>query len=225
MNQTVEFPANGRSCKGYLSTPKAEKGPGVIVLQEWWGVNDHIRSIADRFAQEGFIALAPDLYHGEVATKPDTAERLMMAINIEKTEKDLKGATEYLANLPNITSEKIGIVGFCMGGQLALYAACENPKIGACVDFYGIHPNVKPNFSKLTCPVLGLFGAKDTSVPPDSAHALEETLKKLNKKCEIQIYPETGHAFFNNTRLEAYHQASAENAWKRVLQFFSQSLV
>lgn len=224
MHKEIDFPINGRTCKGHISLPPSGQGPGVIVLQEWWGVNEHILSVLDRFADEGFVALSPDLYHGEIATKPDNAERLMMALNIQETEKDLKGAVDYLVSLPEVTSEKIGVVGFCMGGQLALFAACENEAIGACVDFYGIHPKVEPQLEKLQCPFLGLFGATDDFVPPKAAHALEEKFHKLGKKCEIQIYPETGHAFFNDERPEAYHEASAKNAWMRVLQFFTELL-
>lgn len=224
MSEIIDFPVSGRTCKGHLSLPNLEQGPGIIVLQEWWGINEHIKSILDRFADEGFVALAPDLYHGEIATKPDIAQRLMMSINIAEAEKDLKGAINYLLNLSNVTSDQIGVVGFCMGGQLALYAACQNEKIGACVDFYGIHPKVEPNLESLFCPLLGLFGAKDTSVPPQMVHALEDKLKHFGKNYDIQIYPETGHAFFNDSRPEAYHEASAENAWKRTVQFFTQCL-
>lgn len=224
MKDTVEFPVNGRICKGHLRVPDSGSGPGIVVLQEWWGINDHVLSVIERFSKEGFVALAPDLFHGEKATKPDEAERLMMALNIHETEKDLKGAVDFLKQMDGVTSDKIGIVGFCMGGQLALYAACENSEIGACVDFYGIHPKVKPNLEKLECPFLGLFGAKDSFVPPKAAHALEEELIRLNKKCDIQIYPETGHAFFNDSRAETYHEASAENAWKRMIQFFTELL-
>ncbi len=141
----VEFAANGGKTTGYLTKPESGEGPGVIVLQEWWGLVGHIKNVADRFAAAGYVALAPDLYHGEVTKSPDEAGKLMMALNIEQTEKDLSGAVDYLAG--NARGNKIGIVGFCMGGQLALFAACKNARIGACVDFYGIHPNVKPDYS------------------------------------------------------------------------------
>ena len=144
----VEFAANGGKTTGYLTKPESGEGPGVIVLQEWWGLVGHIKNVADRFAAAGHVALAPDLYHGEVTKSPDEAGKLMMALNIAQTEKDLSGAVDYLAG--NARGNKIGIVGFCMGGQLALFAASKNARIGACVDFYGIHPNVKPDYSQLT---------------------------------------------------------------------------
>ena len=155
----VEFPSNGHTAKGYLATPASGKGPGVLVIQEWWGLVGHIKNVADRFAAAGFSALAPDLYHGQTATEPDTAGKLFMALNIERAEKDLSGAARYLAG--HSSTSKLGAVGFCMGGQLALFAGCTNSNVGAVVDFYGIHPNVKPDYSKLNGPVLGLFAEKD----------------------------------------------------------------
>src|SRR3972149_3805886 len=154
MAQTVEFRSNGGTTSGYLATPAAGKGPGVLVIQEWWGLVQHIKHVADRFAAEGFTALAPDMYHGQTASEPDGAGKLFMALNIAQAEKDLRGAATYL--LARASTKKVGAVGFCMGGQLALYAATLNPSVGACVNFYGIHPNVKPDYSKLSGPVLGL---------------------------------------------------------------------
>src|SRR5262249_21363619 len=147
----VEFPANGTKTSGYLATPASGKGPGVLVIQEWWGLVGHIKKVCDRFAGEGFSALAPDLYHGKTASEPGGAEKLFMALNIAQAEKDLRGAATYLAQ--HSSTAKVGAVGFCMGGQLALFAATLNPTVGATVNFYGIHPNVKPDYSKRSGPV------------------------------------------------------------------------
>ncbi|HEX4993525.1 MAG TPA: dienelactone hydrolase family protein, partial [Methylomirabilota bacterium] len=155
----VDFPSNGHSAKGYLATPASGKGPGVLVIQEWWGLVGHIKNVCDRFAAAGFSALAPDLYHGQTATEPDAAGKLFMALNIQRAEKDLSGAAKFLAG--HSSTAKLGAVGFCMGGQLALFAGCTNVNVGAVVDFYGIHPNVKPDYRKLNGPVLGLFAEKD----------------------------------------------------------------
>ena len=152
----VEFVANGSSSQGYLSEPEGG-GPGVIVIQEWWGLVGHIKNVADRFAAAGYVALAPDLYHGKETTSPDDAGKLMMALNIDRAEKDLRGACDYLGS--RSSGGRLGIIGFCMGGQLALYAASKNENIGACIDFYGIHPNVKPVLEAIKAPVLGLFAA------------------------------------------------------------------
>ncbi|WP_352431864.1 dienelactone hydrolase family protein [Pyrinomonas sp.] len=220
----IQFKSNGKQAEGYLAVPASGKGPGVIVIQEWWGLVPHIKRVADRFAEEGFVALAPDLYHGKTTKSPDEAGKLMMAMNIAETEKDLRGAIEYLLNHPAVTSNKVGTVGFCMGGALSLYAATKNPQVGACVIFYGGHPNVKPELEKLEAPVLGLYAERDTFVTPDAARELERRLKELGKQVEIHIYKEADHAFFNDDRPEVYNREAAEDAWRRTIEFFRQHL-
>jgi carboxymethylenebutenolidase len=218
----VEFPSNGTKTTGYLATPAAGKGPGVIVIQEWWGLVGHIKKVCDRLAAEGFTALAPDLYHGKTASEPDEAGKLFMALNIARAEKDLKAAIAYLT--PHSSTAKLGVVGFCMGGQLALFAATLNPAIGACVDFYGVHPNVKPDYTKLQAPALGLFAEKDQFVTPKVAREVEAAIKKAGRQVEIHIYPNVDHAFFNDERADVYNKAAAEDAWRRTLAFFRQHL-
>jgi carboxymethylenebutenolidase len=218
----VEFPSNGHTAKGYLATPTSGKGPGVIVIQEWWGLVGHIKSVADRFAAAGFSALAPDLYHGQTASEPDAAGKLFMALNIERAEKDLSGAAKYLAG--HSSTAKLGAVGFCMGGQLALFAGCTNPSVGPVVDFYGIHPNVKPDYSKLSGPVLGLFAEKDAFVTPQTARQVEADIKKAGNTVDIHIYPGVDHGFFNDERADVYNKASAEDAWRRTLDLFKKTL-
>ena len=217
MGEIVTFPANGHESRGYLSAPTSSDGPGVIVLQEWWGLVGHIKAVADRFANAGYTALAPDLYHGESADSPDEAGKLMMALNIERAAKDLQGACDFLAG--RSSGERLGVVGFCMGGQLALYAATQDSRIGACVDFYGIHPNVKPDFSRLKAPVLGLFAEKDGFVNKEAVEALDQALGAVGAERELHTYPGVDHAFFNDER-EVYDRAAAEDAWSRVTRFF-----
>lgn len=217
----VEFAANGSTTSGYLAKPESGAGPGVIVLQEWWGLVGHIKTVADRFAAAGYVALAPDLYHGEATKSPDEAGKLMMALEIDRAEKDLRGAVDYLAN--DASGDKLGVVGFCMGGQLALYAASKNARIGACVDFYGIHPNVQPDYAALEAPVLGLFAEKDSFVSPDVANELEAKLKAAGVATDFHIYPDVDHAFFNDER-EVYNLAAATDAWDRVQNFFGKYL-
>ena len=214
----VQFPSNGHATDGYLAAPTSGKGPGVLVIQEWWGLVPHIKAVCDRFAAAGFSALAPDMYHGKTASEPDGAGKLFMALNIEQAEKDLRGAATYLAG--HSSTAKVGAVGFCMGGQLALFAGCTNASIGAVVDFYGIHPNVKPDYAKLSGPVLGLFGEKDGFVNPDVARGVEAAIKKAGKQVEIHIYPGVDHAFFNDERGDVYSKPAAEDAWKRTLAHF-----
>lgn len=215
----IEFKSNGGTASGYLSTPESGGGPGVVVIQEWWGLVPHIKDVADRFASEGFVALAPDLYHGDVARSPDEAGKLMMALNISRTEKDLRGAVQYLLDDEATTGDRVGTVGFCMGGALSLYAASKNTQVGACVVFYGIHPKVEPDFENLRAPVLGIFAEKDKSVTPEAVRALEEKAREHGRVIETHTYPDTDHAFFNDTRPEVYDAAAAADAWRRTIEF------
>jgi len=218
----VDFPSNGSTTQGYLATPPSGKGPGVLVIQEWWGLVPHIKRVADRFAAEGFSALAPDMYHGKTADEPDGAGKLFMALNIAQAEKDLRGAAKYLGQ--QSSTAKVGCVGFCMGGQLALFAGTLNPNVGAVVDFYGIHPNVKPDYAKLSGPVLGLFAEKDGFVTPQTAREVDAAIKKAGKQSEIHIYPNVDHAFFNEDNTGAYNKAAADDAWRRTIALFRQHL-
>lgn len=222
--QMVEFQSNGGTTQAYLSLPESGSGPGVIVLQEWWGLVDHIKHIVDRFAAEGFVALAPDLYHGESTDKPDQAGKLMMALNIDQVEKDLRGAVDYLTAREETTSQGVATVGFCMGGQLSLYAACANQNVSACVNYYGIHPNVNPDIANLKAPVMGFFAEKDGFVTPDAVGKLEQQLKDAGKSVDFTIYEGADHAFFNDQRPEVYHEAFAQETWTRMLSFFRSNL-
>ncbi|MET0649509.1 MAG: dienelactone hydrolase family protein [Pyrinomonadaceae bacterium] len=222
--QMIEFQSNGGTASGYLSLPESGRGPGVVVIQEWWGLVPHIKEVADRFAAAGFVALAPDLYHGEVARSPDEAGKMMMALTIAQAEKDLRGAVEYLLDHEATEGEAVGTVGFCMGGVLSLYAASKNERVGACVVFYGIHPKVEPDFDALRAPVLGLYAEKDSSVPPEAVRALEEKIREHGKAIETHIYPGTDHAFFNDTRPEVYDAEAAADAWRRTIEFLSTHL-
>ncbi|HEY0366180.1 MAG TPA: dienelactone hydrolase family protein [Pyrinomonadaceae bacterium] len=224
MGEMVQFPFAGGNTGGYLATPKQGSGPGVIVIQEWWGLVDHIKDLCDRFAEEGFVALAPDLYHGKSAKSPDEAGRLMMAMRIDDAERDLSAAVEYLTIQDSTTSEKVGVVGFCMGGALALYTATKNDNVGACVVFYGGHPKVKPDLPNLNAPVLGLYAENDRSVTPDSVRALEREVKALGKPIEVVIYSGADHGFFNDTRPEVYNAEASADAWQRTIAFLREHL-
>ncbi len=214
----------GKLEKYYEAVPKTGAGPGVIVLQEWWGLVPHIQDVCDRLADAGFVALAPDLYHGEVGQSPDEAGRLMMALNIESAARDLGAAVRRLREHPAVAAPKVGVMGFCMGGQLALYAASRFPEIGACADFYGIHPSVKPDLSGVRCPVLGIFAEKDAYVTPAVARALEADLKKHGVRTEFTVHPGVDHAFFNDSRPQVYHAETARKVWARLLDFFRENL-
>jgi len=218
--RNVDFAANGGRASGYLSAPPSGTGPGVLVIQEWWGLNSHVRSLADRFAAEGFVALAPDLFHGRETREPDEAGKLLMALEVDQAARDLRGAASYLLGEGGASGGRVGVVGFCMGGQLALYAGTVAPdQVGAVVDFYGVHPNVKPDWSKLQAPVLALFAEKDGFVTPEAARALVEELRSAGKEVEAHTYPGVDHAFFNDERPEVYSPDAASDAWRRTLTF------
>lgn len=219
--ELVQFAANGATqFQAYVSRPESGSGPGVIVIQEYWGLVDHIKDLADRFASEGFVALAPDLYGGAVAKEPDEAGKLMMSLNIAESEKILSKAVDHLLAEPATASRTVGVIGFCMGGQLSLFAASVNERVSACVDFYGIHPNVHPDYSRLRGPVLGIFAEDDAYAGPEAVAALDEALTRAGKAHEFHTYAGTHHAFFNDTRPTVYDPAAATDSWRRVLAFF-----
>ncbi len=223
MGDRISFKTNGSTTPGYLARP-AGRGPGVIVIQEWWGLVPHIEQIADRCAEAGFVALAPDLFHGQSTTSPDQAGKMMMALRVDQAERDLAGAIDYLASQPEVSSKKIGTVGFCMGGALSLFAASKNPEVGACVVFYGGHPNIKPDLAALEAPVLGIYAGKDGFVTPQAVKVLDEELTRLGKRHVFHTYPDADHAFFNDHRPEVYDAAAAADAWKRTLAFLRSEL-
>ena len=222
MGEIVTFASNGGTASGYLARPANGTGKGVIVIQEWWGLNDNIKGIADRFAGEGFVALAPDMYHGKVTGEPDEAGKLLMALNIEQAEKDLRGAVTYLSD---VTNAPVGTVGFCMGGALSLFAACKTgDRVGACVDFYGGHPAVTYDWDSLTAPVLGIWADHDDFVNPN-VPAYERALMDRDKDYEFVTYPNTQHAFFNDEHPEPqYNPAAAAAAWEKTIAFFRDKL-
>jgi carboxymethylenebutenolidase len=224
MGLVVSYPANGHTTSGYLALPATGRGPGVLVIQEWWGLVDHIKDLADRFAAAGFVALAPDFYGGASTKSPDEAGKLFMALNIDRAGADLRGSADYLLSRPETSSARVGAIGFCMGGQLALYAGMAHPdKVGAVVDFYGIHPKVPIDPGRLQVPVQGHFGERDTSVPVDKAKAIAAAVTAAGGRFEMHVYP-ADHAFFNDTRTAVYDAASARLAWDRSVAFLKRNL-
>lgn len=219
--EIVRFPSNGSTAEGYLSLPERAPAPAVIVIQEWWGLNDNIKGIADRFAGEGFLAMAPDLYHGRVTSEPDEAQKLMMAMKMDEAARDMAGAYDYLVGHPACAG-KVGSVGFCLGGGLSLYISTLKP-VDATVIYYGVLPGVQPDLSRVKGPVLGHYAENDSWASPDAARALENELRSLGKHVEFHIYPGTGHAFFNDTG-SAYDAEAARLSWTRTVDFFKRNL-
>ncbi len=225
MGDMIEFPSNGATAVGYLAVPEDGAGPGVIVIQEWWGLVDHIKDVCDRFAAAGFVALAPDLYHGVTVAEPDEAGKAMMALKMDGAARDLSGAVDEVVR--RSAGDHIGVIGFCMGGGLALVLATQRPDaVAAVVPCYGVipWPDVQPDYGALSAAVLGHYAGNDDFFTPEAANALGEQLRGLGKDAEIVVYPNTDHAFFNDARPEVYDAEAARTVWERSLAFFSSHL-
>lgn len=221
MGEIVEFPSNGSTCQGYLATPDGE-GPGIVVVQEWWGLVDHITDVCERFAREGFVALAPDLYHGETADEPDEAQKLMMTLELDRAARDMSGAESFLRGHDAVSPKKVGTVGYCMGGALTLVLASIAP-IDACAPYYGLpnlRPEGEPDYSEITCPVQGHFATRDGMFPPDAAR---EIFEKISGQTELHEY-EADHGFFNDTNPGVHDPDASRQAWDRTLSFFREHL-
>ncbi len=221
MGTQVEFPSNGQTCQGYLAEPDGP-GPGIVVIQEWWGLVPHIKDVADRFAREGFVAVAPDLYHGETTTEPDEAQKMMMGLEIERAARDMSGAVDFLRKHDRVDPNKVGCVGFCMGGALSLVLGTVAP-VDAVVSYYGL-PFQPPDWSKLTSPVLGHFAEKDQFFSPAAAEPIFNQLREQGNEAELHVYPGTDHAFFNDTNTEGHDPEATKTSWDRTLAFFRKHL-
>ena len=222
MGEIVSFKSNGSMGSGYLADGG---GPGVIVIQEWWGLVPHIKDVADRFSAEGFTALAPDLYRGEAASEPDEAGKLMMGLKLDRAGKDLSGAVDFLQERTG--KSKVGVVGYCMGGGLTLTLACQRPDaVAAAAPFYGVIPwaEAQPDWSAITAVVEGHYAENDAFASPEAARALEADLKGRGKTATFHIYPGTDHAFFNDERPDVFNATAAATAWSRVLALFRANL-
>jgi carboxymethylenebutenolidase len=213
--QNVTFPSNGGTAHGYLAVPESGSGPGLVVIQEWWGLTTHIKDVTDRFAAEGFVALAPDLFG-----------MLMSELPVDKAAQDLAGAVDFLLGHEAVTSSKVGAVGFCMGGGFVIVlAAQQGDRIGAAVPFYGVLKEDYPDLSGLTAPVLGHFGEEDGFTTPEAARALADRIEKESGVTpEMHFYP-AGHAFFNDENLLGTHDPEqARLAWSRTVEFLRANL-
>ena len=225
MGELIDFASNGGTARGYLATPAVGTGIPLVVIQEWWGLVPHIIDVCDRFAAEGFVALAPDLYRGETTTEPDEAGKLMMAMNIEQAAKDMAGAVDEVGLLAG--GDRVGVTGFCMGGGLALVLATQRPdKVKAVVPWYGIipWPDLEPDWSRLDAPVLGHFAENDGFFTPEAVADLADTLESLDKDAELIVHPGVDHAFFNDTRPEVYDAETAGMCWQQTIGFFKTNL-
>jgi carboxymethylenebutenolidase len=224
--QNVTFPSNGNEAHGYLATPPSGSGPGLVVIQEWWGLDDHMADMVDRFAAEGFVALAPDLFGGTVAHDSDEAGRLLQELPVDRAARDLAGAVDYLLGLDSVTSSTVGTVGYCMGGGFVLLlAANEGRKIGAAVPFYGVGPGVPSTYTGVKAAVQGHYAEKDEMYPVDSAKALEQQIRDEAGVPVEFFYYDAGHAFHNDENLMGtYDERNAKLAWSRAVSFLKEQL-
>lgn len=226
MGERVGFASNGERCDGYLAVPGGGSGPGVVVIQEWWGLVGHVTALADRFAEAGYLALAPDLYHGAVATEPDEARKLLMALAMERAAKDIAGAADYLAGRPERRGG-IGVVGFCMGGSLALWSATLSGEITAAVGFYPPMDweRMSPRWDNYAGKAAMIHTAEsDGGSGAAGIRTAAESIAAAGGQVDVYDYPGTHHAFFNDERPEVYDPAAAELAWNRTLELFGRRL-
>lgn len=210
---------DGQQLMGYLARP-AEGGPfpAVVVIQEWWGLDDHIKDLTRRFARENFVALAPDLYHGQVASEPDEARKLVMELDMPAAVKEIQRAIGFLQTQEAVGGDKVGIVGYCMGGGLVLQTALVSSEVGAAVVYYG-QPLSPDRSAEVKAPILGFYGAEDGSIPVANVEAMRQAFDQAGLENEIHIYEGAGHAFFNDTR-PSYNADAATDAWPRTLAWF-----
>ena len=224
----VQYPSGNVTMKAFVAAPQTkEKRPTVIVIQEWWGLTDHIKDIARRYAAEGYVAIAPDLYSRlgyALTTDAGEAGKLMNTLKQEDGLNDLNATVAYLKSVPEVDGTRIGVTGLCMGGSYALMLPCVNPAIKAAVPFYGQVPNPDAPLQKLSAPVLYLYGEDDGWITKADVQRLAAALKKYNKSGEIKTYPGAPHAFFRDTDPSVYRPEAARDAWVRTKVFFKQHL-
>ncbi len=221
----VSYKSGDETVQGILYTPAGQGPfPGIIVIHEWWGLNDWVKEQASKLADQGYEALAIDLYRGKVATTPDLAHELMRGVPDDRASRDLKGALDFLASQPKVKKNRIGAIGWCMGGGYSLDVALDEPTLAADVINYG-HLVTDPDaIKKINAPVLGLFGALDQGITPDDVHKFEAAMKQQGKKIDIKIYDDAGHAFENPNNKSGYRPADAADAWQRTVKFLSENL-
>lgn len=222
---TITFKSADGDVPGYLAQPTSGGPfPGVVVIQEWWGLDEHIQSVVQRFARLGYVALAPDLYRGKVATEPNDAQRLVIQVQRDKAMQDIQGAVDYLNAQSNVLPHKAGVVGFCFGGGLAMQMSYQGKGVGAVVIFYGA--GVKPtdaDFQKISVPVLGMYGEKDPAFPADLLKSWQDSFNKYNITNKMIVYKGAAHAFFNDMR-DTYVKDAATDAWQQTLTWFQKYL-
>ena len=224
-SQMVRYRSGNEMVSGYLALPeRAGKHPAMVVIHEWWGLNDWVKGEADKLAGHGYVALAVDLYRGQSTTDPAVARKLDQSVPRERAIRDLKAAYNYLAERNDVEKDKIGAIGWCMGGGYSLLLAEQEPKLAACVVNYGELPTDPAEIARIQAPVLGTFGADDRGIPPSAAHAFVTAMKAAGKQIAVKIYEGAGHAFENPNYKAGYRPVAAKDAWGRTLEFLEEQL-
>lgn len=223
--ETVSYKSGDETVSGFLALPDGGgKHPAIIVIHEWWGLNDQVKEDTQKLAAQGYVALAVDLYRGKVATTPDEAHELMRGVPDDRGIRDLDAAFVYLAARPDVKPGKIGSVGWCMGGGWSIKLAMSEPKLAACAVNYGSLPTEAASIAKIQAPVLGNFGADDRGITPDSVRAFDAAMKAAGKPVDVKIYDGAGHAFENPNNKDGYRPQAATDAWSRMDAFFKKTL-
>ena len=224
-SKDVSYRSGDDTVQAILYTPKG-KGPfpAVVVIHEWWGLNDWVKEQATKLSDEGYITLAIDLYRGKVATTPDLAHELMRGVPDDRADRDLHAAVEFLKAQPDVKKDRIGAIGWCMGGGYSLDVALQEPTLAADVINYGHLADEVDDLKKINAPILGIFGGQDRGIPPSDVKKFEQQLKSLGKNVEVHIYPDAGHAFENPNNGSGYRQADAADAWERTVTFLASTL-
>jgi carboxymethylenebutenolidase len=224
-SKAVSYKSGDETVQGFLYTPTGKgQFPGLIVIHEWWGLNDWVKEQASKLADQGYVSLAIDLYRGKVATTPEEAHEIMRGVPEDRAAQDLHAAFQFLQSQPDVKKDRIGAIGWCMGGGYSLDVALQEPTLAADVINYG-HLAVTPeSLKKINAPVLGIFGGQDRGIPADDVKKFEQGLQEMGKKVEIHIYPDAGHAFENPNNKGGYRADDAADAWKRTIAFLKSTL-
>lgn len=223
--KTVSYKSGDETVQALLYTPVG-KGPfpGIIVIHEWWGLNDWVKDQASKLADQGYAALAIDLYRGKVATTPDMAHEIMRGVPEDRAKRDLHAAFEFLQSQPTVKKDRIGAIGWCMGGGYSLDVALQEPTLAADVINYGHLATDPEALKKISAPILGLFGGQDRGITPDDVHKFETAMKQAGKKIDVRIYDDAGHGFENPSNKDGYRAADAADTWKRTVEFLADTL-
>jgi carboxymethylenebutenolidase len=223
--QPVTFPSGDGQGQGLLYLPQGSgTHPAIVVIHEWWGLNDWVKEQAANYAKQGYVALAVDLYHGKVATDPELAHELMRGLSQDQGVRDLLGAVKYLDSRKDVKKDRVGAVGWCMGGTYAMQLAIAAPSLKAVAINYGAPATDKSDLEKIHAAILGNFGGQDRGIPPEAVHAFEAAMKSLGKPVDVKIYPDAGHAFENPNNKGGYRPEDAADAMARINALFAKEL-